>query len=589
MDELSIGFVIPPNLDLIEVGEQLSASNSVTSALATLNVNNALNSLPVNAKQTTLLLSLTFAGEKVQLELQPRAIPMVMLEMFSAGGWEAVSNCKTEILQAAFLNVNSMELRQEVVSHLYSGTDFVNNIVKQLTLEIFEAINLLSTQRINKKLSGIKADKIRYGYPNPQPKTSGATRGSGHNSEDTQEDDLTGSLNINEDAKSLIQAIKSITDAYKIYRYESNLRREASSNDFPEGFHGTPLPDDLFKIQEDAFFEIILQAVSPPNLHTIAPYVMAQIWQQSLSDEEILRTAFTHLRDTQSYLDQAITREDQTDGLKNAIDVSVEARAREAGVKTELHHDSITTRAMMWARNHMQRGYQYEPLADELLLIQLLGFFQKKLESESDNEEETLKTILLIKTLASLMESIDFIEEIEQKEQLKTGSQSPISTLNDLSIISSIAIGVLTFLAPEVAVLAVARNALSKVFLALMLGSYVNVINEVSLSRELIGRQLAQQFINAQNSPAPSEIHDIACLIAQKPSYIYVLMAHTANIAVSLVVIKGIEKGVSYLGLKGLSKMKGVPLSTRDIVKVDRKLSITFGLALDTYFLNEAS
>jgi len=401
-------------------------------------------------------------------------------------------------------------------------------------------------------------------------------------------DDLSGTLNINYDAKLLIREIRTLAEAYKIYRYEINLRQDAANKDFPEGRYGTPLPDDLFKIQEEAFLQLISEAVSPPNLHTIAPYIMAQIWQQSLSDEEILRLAFEHLRDTKNSLDQEIAKEDQTDSFKSAMNVSVEPRAKEASVITELYSDSITTRAMMWARNHMLRDYQYEPLADELLLIQLLGIFQKKLENE-EADDEIIKTILLIKTLASLMESIDFIEEIEQKEALKAGGHPLMSSLNDLSIVSSIGIGVLTFLAPEVALLAAARSALSQVFLALMLGSYLNVINEISLKQELLGRQLTKQFITSQNNPTPTEMHDIASLIAQKPSYIYALIAHTANIAVSLVLIKGLEKGVSYLGLKGLSKIKGVPLSTEDVVKVNRKLSILFGLALDTYFLNEAS
>ena len=383
--------VPPPEPGALDTGPIDSA---IDAALAV--PDPALESQP--ARGETLWIQLPLAGRPVRLEVHPLALQGLVVERYCAGGWRAVQELQEAVAQGlrgmgVFEGRREEEIERSVAHaahfsrRLAEAVELLEQLVSEALVRIGADALALAGRRVKEAVSRYDAQKARYGLV---PITPEATGGRSGNDPYYSGNPIVEVRDVSPAAaQSLVEAVRQLVTAQRAV-YFARAAVRASPQPGLESAGGTPgrestdeehpiHPDDQPRVDaaERAYMEALGTVTREPEGHLIAPGVFGLLLGKDgyVSDEPttqaIWNKAFVHLRDAPLHIAAAMPEAEAYpyEALRERLAIPLQA----LGIKGPARaNDCPELRAALWG-SERERGYTYEPLDDESVLVALLG------------------------------------------------------------------------------------------------------------------------------------------------------------------------------------------------------------------------
>ncbi|MBF5046057.1 hypothetical protein FGE12_26825 [Aggregicoccus sp. 17bor-14] len=504
----------------------------------------ALESQP--APGETLWMALPVAGTPVRLEVHPLALEGLVVDRYCAGGWRAVSELReavTQALRAAdpFEGRSEGEVERSVAHavafarRLAAAVELLEQLVKEALVRIAADALAAARARMAKLSPVLQAQRERYGLA----PVEGAGGGEGRSGSDALYADNPTVVVLGDPApaKALARAVQELVAAHRaIY-----LTRAAERGSQPGGLEaagGAPGQDTASKVDpidaaaeariaevERAFVELSGRVTRGPEGHLLAPAVFALVRGEQVyvrgevSEQAIWSKAYVYLRDVPRLLDAALPKEDggyPFAALRERLAIPLAALQleRPAGAL-----DSPELRASLWA-SERQRGYAYEPLDDEALLVALHREYADRMlarpppraEASQEDSSGELEGAFRYRVLTELLRVRDTRDRIRALQA--AAGQKAQETLDRVAGV----LGLLGLAFPP----AEAASALLGLYAAA--GSALTAMREIDAANRAIDAQAAGALLAGDSAR-------YALLISSRPSVAGVLLEMLGDLA----------------------------------------------------------
>lgn len=401
---------------------------------------------PANAGSTgtdrgeTRRIYLPIAGEPIWLDVAPQSILGLVIDRYCAAGWPAVNELAQALLATAVDPV-AMPQSAPFIRALVDASALLEQLVSEAIMRIAAEALQLATLRVADLKAHLEQQVRRYGIKAPgtkAPEGAGGRSGTDNASPVNKEPvvEVGGDSAM---AEALAAAVRKLiaaqNDLVAERQYQNRVSKRQDGVEGPRSGNATSAADPVadngntgggagrdpdaatsrkrMETYKKEFVELCGRTAMGPLGHTIAPPVFALLRRseahyvdEAMSNQAIWSKAFVYLRDAQASVSRALPQAYPFHSLRDRLSLSIAAAA------TERPGDAIDRpelRAVLWG-SERGRGYGYEPLDDEAVLMKL----QTKLAQDlaSGDDPDSLQACFRYRVLVELIAARDMRDRI---------------------------------------------------------------------------------------------------------------------------------------------------------------------------------
>lgn len=410
----------------------------------------ALGAPAVSQQPRTLKVTTSAWGDSIELDVVPEAIPDLMLFAYASGGRKAFNALGLSIINAAaglrkvahydFKGLSIIDAVPGVWATNPAPTGAIKFVVETYEAHTDEVVATLASiaadayalaaTRIATAHRRLAEQKTRYQL---RPENSGPTENSGAEGgpgSSYYSNFTVMSAGNPAAARELVEIVQNLI---ALRNQADRIRQKELSSAMMTGLSGAggaPGSDNATKEEklssegeqrirdaEAAFQKALGLAIEGERGHPIAPAVFALIMQDQpfgnakAREEEILAAADKYMEEGMARLATALPAEFSPTGVAAIARVSAYRRLANIGRGEE---DTPETRVALWARRP-NRGYAYEPLDDEYVLMALLKRQADALAAAPDELTE-FRLLYRYQVIVALITARDTVDAVAAAE-----------------------------------------------------------------------------------------------------------------------------------------------------------------------------